>query len=86
VHVGKVHQLLAMPAGREVLDADGEIHNARVVGVRDTVGRVQDRQSDRGQPEPHGVGPLAQDPGGTPSGPCNPERRKQRQSDTEPKG
>ncbi len=32
MHVGKVHQCLALPTGREVLDADAETHQARMVG------------------------------------------------------
>ena len=63
MHVGKLHQRLALPAGREVLDADGETHKARVVGVRDTIGGVQERQSHCGQAEPHGAGASPEDAG-----------------------
>jgi hypothetical protein len=57
-----------------------------MVGVGDTIGGVQNRQSHCGQPEPHGTGASAEDRGDTPHDPHEPERGKKRQPYTEPKG
>ena len=63
-----------------------KLTSARVVGVPDAVGGVQERQPHCGQPEPHGAGASAEKPGGAPSDPREAERGKQRQSYTQAKG
>ena len=86
MHVGNLHQRLALPGRREVLDPNGAVHEARVVGVRDAIGGIEKRQSHCRQAEPHRAGASDKDAGNAPTGPRQSERGKKRESHTQPKG